>query len=142
MLVKDVMSSHVITVDAQESAALAARLLNRYNVGALPVCSDRGVLQGMVTDRDIAVRCVAAGRDPVTTPVSQVMTRRVAAVGPMTDTAEAARLMRAEQVRRLPVTQRGKVVGLVSLADLAQLPDWSTEAAACLSDISANLRRV
>ena len=141
MLVQDVMSRHVVTVSGQESAALAARLLNRYNVGALPVCSQAGQLQGMLTDRDIALRCVAAGRDPTRTLVEQVMTRRVTAARPEMDAAEAAQLMRTRQVRRLPVTEQGKVVGLVSLADLAKLPDWSTEAAACLSDISANVRR-
>ena len=141
MNVKDVMTASVVAVGAGESAALAARLLSRRNVGALPVCGDRGRLVGMVTDRDIAVRCVAADRDPRATAVGEIMTRRVVSVEPETDARAAAQLMRAEQVRRLPVTSRGKVVGMVSLADLAGQPACAADATACLTGISDSIRR-
>ena len=81
MLVKDVMSQRVVTVAPEESAAVAARLLARYNVGALPVCTSEGRLKGMVTDRDIVLRCVAAEEDPERTRVSEIMTRRVISAG-------------------------------------------------------------
>lgn len=141
MLVKDVMSRQVVTVSETESAALAARLLERHNLGALPVCSAKGQLTGMLTDRDLALRCLAAGRDPEKTPVGQVMSRHVVSAALDTPDREAARLMGAHQVRRLPVTQNGRVVGMVSLADLARRPDCSMEAGECLGRISAGLRR-
>ena len=61
--VRDIMNPHVVSIDPTESAALAARLLARHNVGSLPVCGSGGQLQGMVTDRDIVLRCVAAEED-------------------------------------------------------------------------------
>ena len=69
MNVKEVMSGRPITVSPEESAAVAARLLSRHNIGALPVCSKNGSLKGMITDRDIVLRCIAADEDPQTTKV-------------------------------------------------------------------------
>ena len=66
---RDIMNPHVVSIDPTESAALAARLLARHNVGSLPVCGSGGQLQGMVTDRDIVLRCVAAEEDPRSVPV-------------------------------------------------------------------------
>lgn len=79
------MNPCVVSIDPGESAALAARLLARHNVGALPVCSGSGALLGMVTDRDIILRCVAAGEDPSHVPVRTIMTRHPAAVSPDAD---------------------------------------------------------
>ena len=64
MQVKEVMSRRIIAISPEETVAVAARLLSQHNIGALPVCSRDGRLRGMVTDRDIVVRCVAAGDDP------------------------------------------------------------------------------
>lgn len=69
--VRDIMNPHVVSIDPTESAALAARLLARHNVGSLPVCGSGGQLQGMVTDRDIVLRCVAAEEDPRSVPGAQ-----------------------------------------------------------------------
>ena len=71
MKVKEVMSTNVISIAPNESAAVAARLLSRFNVGALPVCTKDGRLRGMVTDRDIVLRCVAADDDAQTVKVSR-----------------------------------------------------------------------
>lgn len=95
---------------------MAARLLSQHNIGALPVCSRTGRLRGMVTDRDIVVRCVAAGDDPEHTRVAEIMTRRILAAEPEKSIGEAAKLMAREQVRRLPVQEHGRLVGMVSLA--------------------------
>ena len=76
MQVRDVMNPTVVSIAPQESVALAARLLARHNVGALPVCSREGTLHGMVTDRDLVLRCVAAEEDPRQVPVRQVMLDR------------------------------------------------------------------
>ena len=78
MQVKDLMNPSAVTVEPASSAALAARLLSRHNVGALPVCGGDRRLRGVVTDRDIVLRCVAAEEDPSQTPVRDIMTRSCA----------------------------------------------------------------
>ncbi len=113
MQVRDIMNPHVVSIDPTESAALAARLLARHNVGSLPV-RVWGQLQGMVTDRDIVLRCVAAEEDPRSVPVRSIMSRRPAVVTPEDDVRQAARLMSSQQVRRLPVVDKDRVVGVVS----------------------------
>ena len=142
MQVRDYMSPSVVSITPEESAALAARLLARHNVGALPVCGPEGNLRGMVTDRDIVLRCVAAEEDPARTRVKDIMTRGCAAVAPDADPREAARLMAEKQVRRLPVVENGRVVGVVSLGDLARSQRYDMEASKALSEISDNVRRL
>ena len=129
MQVKDLMSSHLITVDREETVAAAARLLSRHNVGALPVTTQGGRLVGMLTDRDITVRCVAANYDPNITRVRTVMS-----TGPVTVAAEqsdlqAAKTMNKHKLCRLPVTQDGRLVGMQSQGDFAVYAGQSGEAA-------------
>ena len=141
MQVRDLMNPSVVTITPQESASLAARLLSRHNLGALPVCGNDGGLRGIVTDRDIVLRCIAAEDDPAQTQVKDIMTRNCAVVSPDDDAREATRLMAARQVRRLPVLEGGKVVGMVSLGDLviqivqesprAQRQSWRCPCAGC-----------
>lgn len=139
MIVRDLMNPSVVTVEPGSSAALAARLISRHNVGALPVCGADRKLRGMVTDRDIVLRCVAAEEDPAQTPVRDIMTRGCAAISPGADCREATRLMAEQQVRRLPVVEEGKLVGIVSLADLAKSRRYDMEAAQALCEISENI---
>ncbi len=131
----------MISIAPEESASLAARLLNRYNVGALPVCGDGQILRGILTDRDIVMRCIAADGDPEHTPVKEIMTRNVATVLPEDDVRNAARLMASKQVRRLPVVENGKLVGMLSLGDMAKSQMFDMEASKALSEISANIKR-
>jgi CBS domain-containing protein len=140
-LVKEVMSQGAVTITPQESAALAARLLARHNVGSLPVCSQRGQLRGMVTDRDILLRCVAAEEDPAQLPVSRIMSRSPAFVGPEDDVRQAAHQMARHQVRRLPVVEGDQVVGMVSLGDLARCGRCEMEVSAALTELSGYLRQ-
>ena len=111
MQVKDLMNPSVVTIEPTSSAALAARLLSRHNVGVLPVCGEDRKLRGMVTDRDIVLRCVAAEEDPAQTLVREIMTRGCATVSPQDDCRAATQLMARQQVRRLPVVEGGKLVG-------------------------------
>ena len=141
MFVRDLMNSAVVSITPEESAALAARLLSRHDLGSLPVCGQNGRLVGIVTDRDIITRCVAAGEDPSRVPVQDIMSRAPVTIAPGDDIHAAARQMAARQVRRLPVVEGGKVVGMVSLGDLARNHRCDTEAAETLSDISANPKR-
>ena len=140
MQVRDVMNPTVVSIAPQESVALAARLLARHNVGALPVCSREGTLHGMVTDRDLVLRCVAAEEDPRQVPVRQVMSRHPAQVAPGDDVRQAAQRMARQQVRRLPVVEGGKVVGMVSLWDLAQCRQFDMEASKALCEISDQVK--
>ena len=139
MLVKEVMTPHVVSIAPEESAALAARLLARHGLGALPVCSAEGILRGMVTDRDIVLRCVAPEADPKSVPVKEIMSRRLAAVEPV---RQAAQLMARRQIRRLPVVADGKVVGIVSLGDLAQCGRYEMEISRALTDISSVVQKL
>ena len=141
MQVQDLMNQSVVSVEPTESAALCARLLSRHKLGALPVCSPEGRLVGIVTDRDVTVRCVAAEEDPAGTPVSAIMTRDCAVVSPGEDARAAARIMAARQVRRLPVVEDGRVVGMIALGDLATCRRFDMEASKALSNISENVAR-
>jgi len=139
MKVKDIMTKKVIGVSPEESVEVAARTLTRHNVGALPVCTADGRLCGMVTDRDLVIRCVAAGRSAAETRVRQVMTSRIASAQPDMEVGVAAHLMGRCQVRRLPVTENGKLCGMVTLGDMARFEESVMDAADALTDISSNI---
>jgi CBS domain-containing protein len=141
MKVYDLMCDHVTSVGSDESVVSAARILRQQNIGSLPVCSADGRLCGIVTDRDIVLRCIASGADAGATSVRDVMTQNVVTVSPYDDAAVAARVMAGAQVRRLPVCQDGKIVGMLSLGDLAQSSGADMEAAAALTEISGNISR-
>ncbi len=142
MKIKDIMSEKLIAVSPDENLAVAARLLSRYNIGALPVCGKDGKLKGLVTDRDIVLRCVAAEDDANSVKVSEIMTRKVISANANDPVQTALDLMSQKQIRRIPVEDNGKVVGMVSIGDLAKIPDFSTEAANALCEISSNLKHL
>lgn len=138
MKIRDLMTSPAIRIHRDEPVSVAARTLEHYNIGALPVCGSDGRLCGVVTDRDIVIRCLAPDRRPEQTTVGQVMTSRVLTVGPDMEASEAAKLMGQRQVRRLPVVENGKLCGMVSLGDLAGA--WEKNGAEeALSQISSPL---
>ena len=141
MLVSELMTDSVISIAPDEPASLAARLLFRHNIGAIPVCTDDGRLRGIVTDRDIVLRCVAAENDPETTPVREIMSRSIVTVSPSDDVREAARQMSESQVRRLPVVEGGRLVGMLALGDMAKTHSFDMEASKALSEISSNIRK-
>ena len=141
MKICDIMSDQVVTVGLDEPVSAAARLLRSHNVGALPVCGADGKLRGILTDRDIVLRCVAGDCDPKTTPVREVMSRGVITAGPFDEIDKAVYLMSQDQVRRLPVMDNGRIVGIVALSDMARSCNCEMEAAEALTEISSNLRR-
>lgn len=138
MEIKDIMTQSVVTIDPGESVETAARTMTRHNIGALPVCSN-GKLCGMLTDRDIVTRCLAANRQPGSTQVRQVMTQQVTSVRPDMETGAAAHLMGRLQIRRLPVVENGKLCGMVSLGDMAVREETVIDAGDVLADVSSNL---
>ena len=139
MKLRDIMSHTVVRIHPEETVAVAARMLEHNNIGALPVCGSDGRLCGVVTDRDIVTRCLAAGKSPQTTSVREVMTGKVYVGRPDMDVSLAAGLMGKEQIRRLPVMENGRLCGMVSLCDLARQEERNMEAGDALSEISSNL---
>ena len=139
MKLRELMTNPVIRIHPDESVAVAARSLARYNIGILPVCGADGRLRGLVTDRDLVTRCVAAGKSPANTTVREVMTPRLICAAPDMDAAEAANLMGREQIRRLPVVEDGRLCGMVSLGDLAREETTAYDAGDALADISSPL---
>jgi len=139
MKVKELMTQSVIRIRPEEPVSVAARTLTHYNIGALPVCGSDGKLCGMVTDRDIVTRCLAAERSPEETTVRQIMTNRVHFIRPDMDVGAAAYMMGKQQVRRLPVVEDGKLCGMLSLGDLANNQQSAYDASDALSEITSNL---
>ena len=139
MKVKDVMSGPVIRIHDKENVAVAARTLTHYNIGALPVCGSDGRLCGVLTDRDIVTRCMAAGKNPDITTVREIMTGQVLSVEPEMDAGAAAHLMGRRQVRRLPVVEAGKLCGMLSLGDLAGREESVYDAMDAFGDITGNV---
>ncbi len=139
MKLREVMTNPVIRIHPDESVSVAARTLAHYNIGAIPVCGSDGRICGLVTDRDIVTRCLAANRSPASTTVREVMTSNVISARPDMDTALAASLMGREQVRRLPVVENGRLCGMVSLGDLALKEETSIDAGDALAEISSCL---
>ena len=139
MKLRQIMTNPVIRIHPEENVSVAARMLTHYNVGILPVCGNDGRLCGLVTDRDIVTRCLASGRDPEATAVSDVMTHQIIAARPDMDASVAASLMGSKQIRRLPVMENGRLCGMVSLGDLAGDEESCTDAGEALSIISSNI---
>ena len=128
MLVRELMTHDVEVVSPQSTLREAAELMRTVDTGALPVC-DGDRLRGMLTDRDIVVRGLALGCSP-DSPVSEVMSTQLYTVREDVLIEDAARLMRDQQIRRLPVLDENKrLVGIISLGDLSEaLPDDKTGA--------------
>lgn len=139
MKIREVMTDKVIKIRPEESVSVAARTLTHYNIGILPVCGSGDKVCGMITDRDIVTRCLAANRVPEDTAVKEIMTGRVLSVSPDTDVGVATHLMGREQVRRLAVMEQGRLCGMVSLGDIANREDTAYDAADALTEISSNI---
>ncbi len=116
--VRDAMTANPRSIDASASVVEAARLMRQEHIGSLPVTEDEKPV-GLITDRDITTRVVAEAADPKTTSVGDVYSRDIISVGPDQDLEEALQLMARHQVRRLPVVENGRLVGIVAQADIA-----------------------
>ncbi|MDO8542576.1 MAG: CBS domain-containing protein [Opitutaceae bacterium] len=119
MKIREIMTPDVQCVGPDENLVDAAGLMRQLDVGVLPVCEGDQVV-GMLTDRDIAIRAVAAGCDPNTTPVSEIMTPGVVCVYDDQDLSDAVRVMENHQIRRAAVMSHDqRLVGILSLGDIA-----------------------
>lgn len=132
MQVREVMTKNPVTLEASARVADAAQAMREHDIGDVVVRKD-GKLCGIVTDRDIAIRVVGEGRDPASTSLEAVCSHDVMTVAPDQSTSDAVRLMRRAAIRRLPVVENSKVLGIVSLGDLAMALDRES----ALGEISA-----
>lgn len=141
MEISEIMTGQVISICEDEPVTAAARLMKRFNIGAVPVRDEKGRLRGIVTDRDIVLRCVASDTDAGDTRVGEIMSRNLETASPHEDAEKAASRMSERQVRRLPVTEDGMLIGIVALGDMARCRSCDMEAGAALSGISENFRK-
>lgn len=137
MHIKEIMTRDVEVVRPETTVAAAAARMAALNVGPLPVCDGERLL-GMLTDRDLTTRAIAAGQDPHTATVRDAMTTEVVYCFEDQDVQEAAELMKTHKIRRLPVLNREKrLVGMVALADLAVKTGEEKTPAETLTEVSA-----
>jgi CBS domain-containing protein len=118
--IKEVMTRDVRACEPNATVADAAKVMAQEDVGPVPIVED-GRLVGIVTDRDIVVRVVAEGRDPNATTVKEIASTDLVTVSPGDDLDEALKLLAERQVRRLPVVEGDRLVGIVAQADVARL---------------------
>jgi CBS domain-containing protein len=115
---RDIMTQKPLTVETTDTVTAAARSMRDGNIGDVVVLED-GRIQGILTDRDIVVRVLAEGRDPAQTTVGEICSRELTTMSPMDPIGEAVKIMRDKAIRRLPVVEGERPVGIVSLGDLA-----------------------
>jgi CBS domain-containing protein len=132
-IVRDVMSPCPRTLGPDATLVDAALVMCREDIGDVLVCEDGDRLIGIVTDRDIVVRALADGRDPAETRVADVCSRDLVTIEPDDSVGGAVRLMREKAIRRIPVAENGRVVGMLTIGDIAVERDSRT----ALADISA-----
>lgn len=137
MKIKEIMTKDVATITEEGTVEDAADIMKQYDVGAVPVCCEQKII-GIVTDRDIAVRSIAEGKDYKKVKAREIMTSNPVLGNPEMDVSEAASIMSEKQVRRLPVVEKNTsvLVGIVSLGDIAVEPKYEDNCGAVLSNIS------
>ena len=119
MKIADIMTPDVMTCRETDKLADCATMMRELNVGVIPVVGDNGNLIGIITDRDIAIRAVSKGISPNEAEIGDFMTPSPITIEPEMNVEDAADLMADNQIRRLPVVKDGRLVGIVSLGDLA-----------------------
>ena len=131
--IRNLMTPNPAAFKTTDSVLEAARAMRDGDFGAVVVVEDGGSVRGILTDRDIVVRGVAEGKEPAETPISEVFTTEPLTLSPDDSLDDAVDALREAHVRRLPVVEESKVVGIVSIGDLAQARDERS----ALADISS-----
>lgn len=135
MKVKDIMTTEIASLNTDDTIERAAQLMKQYDVGSIPVCSKDKII-GIVTDRDIAVRCVASGWDIKQQRVQDIMTTDPVVGSPEMNVNDAAKIMSDRQIRRLPIVDNNSLVGIVALGDISLEPALQDNAEDALKNIS------
>jgi CBS domain-containing protein len=118
--VRELMTPDPEHLSADDTLVTAAQRMRDADVGSLPICTDDGQVTGIITDRDIVVKCIANGGDPSTATVGSIASEMVYTVGPDDQIENALSVMEDHQVRRLPIVENGKLVGMLAQADVAR----------------------
>ena len=119
MQLKDIMTKQVVTINGEDNVADAAKRMLEADIGCL-VVTNASTIKGIITDRDLTIGCLSEGHNPRQCQVAHHMTSPVVTASSATDVLEAAHLMTEKKIKRLPVTERGQLTGLVSFLDIAQ----------------------
>lgn len=135
MRVEDIMTAPAVTAKPEDTVQMAAVRLAGSDIGVLPICEASGRLLGIVTDRDLVIRCIAKGKDPKTTSLGEIMTAEPVGVEPRMDALMAAGLMGRKRLHRLPVLKEGIIQGVLSISDIAAVE--SMDAGDALAQITA-----
>lgn len=137
MQVREIMTKDIVIADTNDTVIDVAKLMAHHNIGCIPVTENGEKVLGVITDRDIVVEMAKHSYDPYNTLASTIMSDNVYFVRPDVDVKFAFDLMKRQQVRRLPVMENGKILGMVSLGDLAvSAHDKTTEISEALTEIS------
>jgi CBS domain-containing protein len=135
---RDIMTKNPRSVTRNASLQEVARIMRDEDTGVVPVVEEGGTLLGLITDRDIVIRTLAEGRNPLEVRAADVMTDDVEAVTPDESLREVVELMGGRQIRRVPVVdQNDRLVGIISMGDVAKRADYDEELQEALEDISA-----
>jgi CBS domain-containing protein len=128
--IEKVMTTDPVTIPAAAPVLDAAQAMRRSHIGDVIVIDDSDQIAGIVTDRDIAIRVVAEGRDPSATKIEDIYSKDIEVLAPDDSVADAVKLMSEKAIRRIPVVADGRPVGIVSLGDLARSRDPKSALAA------------
>ena len=119
MKVKDCMTGEVYCVKPNTTACEIAKLMEKNHIGCVPVCDEQNCIVGMVTDRDIILRSIANNKDVKTTTASEIMTTNICTCNENDEVCNVEKKMSTNQIRRIPVVDNNKVIGMLTLGDLA-----------------------
>lgn len=136
MKVRDIMTRDVVFANKDDSVLTVAKLMKHHNVGAIPIVENAEKVLGMVTDRDIVLNMADYNFDPANTFALKLMTDKLYTVKPEADLSSALALMKKQQIRRLPVMKDNKLVGMLSIGDIAVRSDYNMEMSEAISEIS------
>ncbi|MGZ4814523.1 MAG: CBS domain-containing protein [Terriglobales bacterium] len=139
MKVRDAMTERVTTASPETTLEELASMMKSEDTGAIPVVDD-GELIGIVTDRDIVIRCIAEGGDPTERTAEDIVSENLETIDPDSDLDEAIELMSQKQIRRLPVVDNGELVGILSIGDVAVKQGDEEESGRALKDVSRGVK--
>ena len=141
MKISEVMTTDVATASVDTTLEEIATMMRAENVGAIPILDEDEELAGIVTDRDIVIRCIADGKDATEATAEDILSYRVDSISPDQNVEAAARLMASKQIRRLPVVENGKLVGIISIGDLAVKTNEDKLLSHTLEDVSRGVKQ-
>lgn len=118
MKVKECMCNNVVSLSPENTAFDAAKLMNEKHVGCIPVVDNNQNVVGLITDRDLTLRCMACNKDANLTPISEIMTTKIHSIASDANITEASNIMCNCQVKRVPVIDNNTLVGIITLGDL------------------------